>query len=88
MRECRYATTTRGDGSFRISGVAAGDRPYTVLAFIDTDGDNVYTVGTETGRVAETAAVIDTVGAAATGIRIELSGDLEAPAPAESGEEE
>jgi hypothetical protein len=76
VRACRYATTTGPDGSFRISGVAASERPYTVLAFIDSDGDNVYTVGEETGRVAETAARIDTVGAAASGIRIELSDDL------------
>jgi hypothetical protein len=95
IRSCRYATTTARDGSFRISGVAASERPYTVLAFIDTDGDNVYTVEEETGRVAETAARIDSLGAAATGIRIELSDglpdepvdDLEDLAP-ESAEEE
>jgi hypothetical protein len=88
IRGCRYATTTGSGGEFRITGVAASERPYSVLAFIDTDEDNVYTVGTEAGRVAETAARIDTVGATATGIRIELSEDLENVVPPENGEEE
>jgi len=88
VRACRYSALTDIDGAFRISGVAASERPYTLLAFIDTDQDNVYTVHEESGRISETAAIIEIPGATASGIRIELSDDLEGGLPASDGEEE
>lgn len=82
VRSCRYATMTAEDGSFRIVGVAASERPYVLLAFIDTNEDNVYSVREETGRIADTNALIDEPGATAAGIQIGLAGGLDEEIPA------
>ncbi len=87
IRSCRYAALTDGDGGFTISGVAASELPYSLLAFIDSDEDNVYPVREETGRIADVAALIDGTDAVATGIQIELAGGLEADSPAGAWEE-
>lgn len=76
IRSCRYSALTDTDGRFLISGVAASERPYTLLAFIDSDEDGVYSVREETGRVADTAALIDGSDAVAAGIQIELTDGL------------
>jgi len=82
VRSCRYATMTAADGTFQIAGVAASERPYVLLAFIDTNEDSVYSVREETGRIADTAALIDEPGATATGIQIELADGLDEETPA------
>jgi hypothetical protein len=87
IRSCRYATTTGVDGTFMLTGLAASERPYFVLAFIDTDGDNVYTVRDEIGRIAENPALVDSMGAVVTGILVELS-DESGLLPVDGGEEE
>ena len=88
VRSCRYATVTASDGTFRIVGVAASERPYVLLAFVDTNEDNVYSLREETGRIADTAALIDVPGATAAGIQIELVDALDEEAPAIMREEE
>ncbi len=96
VRSCRYATVTAADGTFRFVGVAASERPYVLLAFVDTNEDNVYSVREETGLIADTAALIDVPGATAAGIQIELADgldeemtdDLEEETPASMREEE
>ncbi len=96
VRSCRYATVTAADGTFRFVGVAASERPYVLLAFVDTNEDNVYSVREETGLIADTAALIDGPGATAAGIQIELADgldeemtdDLEEETPANTREEE
>ncbi|MFH1690191.1 MAG: Ig-like domain-containing protein [Candidatus Eisenbacteria bacterium] len=85
---CRYAALTDTDGRFLISGVAASERPYVLLAFIDSDDDDVYSVREETGRIADAAALIDGADAVAAGIQIELADGLEGDAPAGAWEEE
>ncbi len=82
VRSCRYAATTAADGTFQIVGVAASERPYVLLAFIDTNEDNVYSVREETGRIADAAALIDGPGATAHGIQIELADSLDEEMPA------
>ena len=82
IRACRYATLTASDGTFRFVGIAASERPYVLLAFVDADEDNVYSVHEETGRIAAAAAIIDGPDATAPGIQIELGGDLEGGMPA------
>ena len=82
IRACRYATLTAPDGTFRFVGVAASELPYVLLAFVDMDEDNVYTVHEETGRLAEAAAIIDGPNATAPGIQIELGDGLEEGIPA------
>lgn len=88
IRACRYATLTAPDGTFRFAGVAVSDRPYVLLAFIDTNEDNVYSVREETGRIADVAAVIDGPDATATGIQIVLADSIEEETPAITREEE
>lgn len=85
---CRYAAVTGEAGDFVISGVAESERPYTLLAFVDSDGDGVYSVSGETGIIAETVAVIDGPGVSASGVRIEIPSLTEGPGPGETGEEE
>ena len=82
IRICRYATMTAEDGTFQIAGVAASERPYVLLAFVDTNEDNVYSVREETGRIADAAALIDGPGATAAGIQIELADGLDEGIPA------
>lgn len=88
VRSCRYATLTASDGTFRIVGVAASERPYVLLAFVDTNEDDVYSVHEETGRITDVAALIDGSGTTAAGIRIELADGLEEGTPASMGGEE
>ena len=88
IRVCRYATLTASDGTFRFVGVAASERPYVLLAFVDKDGDNVYTVHEETGRLADAAAIIDGPDAVAPGIQIELTDGLDEGMPAITREKE
>ena len=82
IRACRYAALTASDGTFRFVGIASSERPYVLLAFVDTDEDNVYSVHEETGRIAAAAAIIDEPDATAPGIQIELGGGLEEGMPA------
>ena len=82
VRSCRYATLTAADGTFRIAGVAASERPYVLLAFVDADEDDVYSVHEETGRIADAGALIDAPGTTAAGIQIELADSLEEGTPA------
>ena len=67
VRSCRYATVTASDGTFRIVGVAASERPYVLLAFVDADAGFELCGGP---------------GATAAGIQIELADDLEEEMPA------
>jgi len=82
IRACRYATLTASDGTFRFVGVAASERPYVLLAFVDSDEDNMYSVHEETGRLVDAAAIIDGPDATATGVRIELADGLKEETPA------
>jgi len=88
IRGCRYAAMTAADGTFQIAGVAASERPYVLVAFVDTNEDDVYSVREETGRIADTAALIDEPGATATGIQIELADGLDEEMPASMRGEE
>ena len=85
---CAHAATTRADGTFRIPGVAISEQPYQLLAFIDENEDDVYSVRLETGRIADVAALIDRAGAVAEGIQIDLSYDPEDGLSSGAGEEE
>ena len=88
IRPCDRAATTRGDGTFRIPGVAISEQPYRLLAFIDENEDDIYSVRLETGRIADVAALIDRAGAVAEGIQIDLSHDPEDGLSSGAGEEE
>jgi hypothetical protein len=88
IRRCVHAATTRDDGTFRITGVATSEQPYQLLAFIDEDEDDIYSVRQETGRIADVAALIDRAGAVAEGIQIDLSHDPEGGLSSGPGEEE
>jgi hypothetical protein len=85
MRPCRYSVETDATGSFLIDAVAASERPYALVAFVDLDEDGVYSVTEEEGAIADSDAVISEAGATATGIRIELTDpyDMDAPASPE-----
>jgi len=87
LRPCRYAVESAADGSFLIGAVAASERPYTLVAFVDIDGDGVYTVAEEEGAIADADAVIAEPGATATGVRIELTDPSALDIPAFPGEE-
>lgn len=80
---CGYSTVSSEDGTFLIAGVRETSVPYTLLAFVDGDGDNAYSVGAETGRVSEAAAVVNEPGREATGMELVLEepeeGAVDAP---------
>lgn len=69
---CGYVTTTRPDGSFRIGNVKALETPYSIIAFVDRDGDGRYSPGTEVGVVEEGAALVRAAGDSVGGIVLPL----------------
>lgn len=82
LEPCRYSAVTAEDGAFRIERVAASDRPYTLVAFVDGNGDGGYSVREERGVIADAAALIVEPGATALGIHIELAGVFDENTPA------
>jgi hypothetical protein len=74
---CRYSARTEANGTFTLSAVAASERPYTLFAFVDADGDGLWSPETETGRAAEEDAAVDENGVAVTGVVIDLTAEEE-----------
>jgi hypothetical protein len=72
LHPCGYTTTTGEDGAFRIAHVRAATAAYTLVAFLDRDGDRRYAEGVETGGVASDAALIEAPGDSAVGIVIPI----------------
>ena len=81
VRRCRYSATTDRDGTFSIAGVAASETPYLVLAFIDFNEDDVYSVDEEAGVIADVRASIAEPGTVAEGITLELEDSSEVEGP-------
>ncbi len=72
ITSCGYTTVSAEDGTFLIAGVRETAVPYTLLAFADGDGDDAYSVGDETGKISDAAAVVDEPGREATGVELVL----------------
>jgi len=82
---CGYVTTARPDGSFRIGNVKALETPYSIIAFVDQDGDGRYSPRTEAGVIEGGVALVRASGDSVGGIVLPLA----APAtPARTTEEE
>ena len=88
IEPCRYSAVTGADGTFRIEAVAASERPYVLLAFVDADEDGVYSVTDEEGVIASLEALVDEPGASASGIKMELEIPAGGEEPPAAGEEE
>ena len=72
LHPCGYTTTSRDDGTFRLSHVRATGTPYTLLAFLDANGDRRYTGANETGAVLDGAAAVEAPGDSAVGIVVPI----------------
>lgn len=70
---CGYVSGTDADGAFRIANVRPSATPYTVVAFIDRDGDRRYAVAVEAGRILASAAFLATAADSVGGIEIPLA---------------
>lgn len=58
LQSCGYASSTGEDGRFRMVNVKASAAPYTLIGFVDQDGDGRYMRDKETGAVLEDAALV------------------------------
>lgn len=72
LSACGLAGVTGEDGSFRIENVGASESPYLVTAFLDENGNGAYDTRTEPGSPGETAAAVESAGATAAGLVVEI----------------
>lgn len=75
---CEYSSRTGDDGSFLIVHVRAAEDPYTLVAFLDEDGDGLYDVKTEPGAIAEAAALVAAPDDSVGGLSLSLGAAPEA----------
>jgi hypothetical protein len=75
---CGDATLTKEDGRFLFRGIRTQERRYSLVAFLDSDGNGAFDTSVETGWIASFAALIDAPGDSVGGA------DLEIVAPAAS----
>lgn len=69
---CGYATTTSDDGGFVLANVRSSPTAYSLVAFVDRNGDGRYETGTETGWVVPLTARIEAPGDSVGGLSIEI----------------
>ena len=60
LRPCGYAGSTDPEGRFRVDYVAPSRRLYSLVAFVDENGDGRYESRTEDGVIAPRAAAVAT----------------------------
>jgi hypothetical protein len=82
---CGYVTAAGPNGSFRIGNVKAQETPYSIIAFVDEDGDGRYSPRTETGVIEGGVALVRSPGDSVVGIVLPLAAP---PTPARAAEEE
>jgi hypothetical protein len=88
MARCGYVGATDDDGSFRLEHVRAWAKPYTVVAFVDSDGDGKYGVGSENGLVLDGAAFVRAPGDSIGGITVPIVAPSAGGRSGEGGPEE
>jgi hypothetical protein len=71
-RQCGYATSSASDGSFRLLYVRPRSTAYSIVAFVDGDGNRAYTPESEIGGMVERAALVESPGDSAVGISVEI----------------
>lgn len=72
IHSCGYATSSDDEGAFRFENVASSGTAYTLVAFLDSNGDRRYWVAGETGGVVSEAALVDADGDSATGLVVPI----------------
>jgi hypothetical protein len=86
IRPCGYQSVTGTDGTFSLARVRSSGNPYTIFAFIDADGDGVYSADSEVGGASDMEALIEQDGAHVAGIVVEIGGSDDAETAPESGQ--
>ncbi len=84
VRPCGYGTSSGEDGTFTIRRVRPTATPYTIVAFMDANGDRRYAPSSETGGVLDDAAFVESQGDSVGGLVV----PIEPPPPGENGPEE
>jgi hypothetical protein len=69
---CAYAATSADDGGFTLSNVRASALAYSLVAFVDRNGDGRWETGSETGWIVPTAARVEAPGDSVGGLAIEM----------------
>ncbi|MBD3368494.1 MAG: hypothetical protein GF405_10040 [Candidatus Eisenbacteria bacterium] len=69
---CEYQAVTGPDGNFAFRNVRTYDSRYSLVAFLDADGDGAFDSGRETGWIASYRVLIDAPGDSTGGIVLEL----------------
>lgn len=69
---CAYAAKSTEDGEFALANVRSSTIGYSLVAFIDRNGNGRYETGTETGWIVPSAASVGAPGDSVGGLSIEL----------------
>jgi hypothetical protein len=72
LNPCGYVSSSDTDGVFRITNVRPAATPYTIVAFVDRDGDRRYGIDTEAGRILASAAFLTAQADSVGGIELPL----------------
>jgi hypothetical protein len=84
---CAHAATSAEDGTFVLDNVRSSPSAYSLVAFVDRNGDGRYETGTETGWVVPTVARVAAPGDSVGGLSIEMrapAGRGAEPGPSEA----
>jgi len=82
---CAFAATTTDEGAFTLENVRSSPVAYSLVAFIDRNGNGRYDTGAETGWIVPAAARVeapgDSVGGLAIAMRAPVGGRAEPDSP-------
>ena len=90
LSTCGYVTATDTEGRFRLANVRRSALPYSVVSFIDGDGDRRYDTASEVGSIVLDAAFVPGAADSVGGLEIPLLDPREdhEPSPASGGQSE
>lgn len=80
FRRCGRTATSGPDGAFTLGFLSPERSPYSIIAFLDADGDGAYSPAEEAGVMEANAAVFAAAGDTTRGIDL----TLEPPASSET----
>ena len=81
LSACGYVTASDTDGRFRLANVRRAALPYSVVSFIDRNGDRRYDTASEVGSIVPSAAFVPGVADSVGGLEVPLFDPREEPEP-------
>ncbi len=81
ISRCGASVTTASGGAFAIGYLNPARSPYSLIAFLDSDGDGAYSPAEEAGTIVLDAATFTAVGDTVRGVDLALEPPADAPPP-------